>query len=356
MFIQQSLRMLLACALALCADASFANGEDAFREARDFDAKATGFDLPERERKDFALKAIKRYSDVISKTKDINQKAEAFYRRGDLHLLLDETKSAIIDFSASLALVSQQPVVLHRRSMAAQGERNIKMALNDLSEAIRMDSNLPHVYLDRGIILFELGRLREARSDLTRHLTLDPDSSLGYSLRGSISFMEKDYEAAISDFLHAVDIQEEQFPRLVNNKDGYNPSQTDLYMKIGESYARAGNTRKQIDMYRRGIINNPGSVDLRNAAAWILVTSTDDGVHNPQEGLRLALEAQKLSGGRDANVLDTLAEAYCARGQTEKAIEAQQRAVHLRPNDSGFRERLWSFKRGKAHCGNKNST
>src|SRR4030067_553524 len=155
MFIQQSLRMLLACALALCAGTSLANEEDAFREARDFDTKATGIDFPDHERKDFALKAIKRYSDVILKTKDVTQKAEAFYRRGDLRLMLNETKLAITDFSASLALVSQQPVVLHRRSMAAQQEGDMKMALSDLSEAIRMDPDVPHAYLDRGFIFFE---------------------------------------------------------------------------------------------------------------------------------------------------------------------------------------------------------
>jgi hypothetical protein len=57
----------------------------------------------------------------------------------------------------------------------------------------------------------------------------------------------------------------------------------------------------------------------------------------PAEGVRLAERAVRLTEGRNATALDTLAAAYATAGQTDRAIETAERALTLAV-ESGERE------------------
>jgi predicted Zn-dependent protease len=68
----------------------------------------------------------------------------------------------------------------------------------------------------------------------------------------------------------------------------------------------------------------PGAlIDL----AWSLATSERPDVRAPGEAVRLAERAAERTGHDNATVLDTLAVAYAAVGQRERALAAEENAL-----------------------------
>jgi TPR repeat protein len=75
--------------------------------------------------------------------------------------------------------------------------------------------------------------------------------------------------------------------------------------------------------------------------ALLLATSKNPHVHNPQEAISLATKAVATSNNPD--YLDTLAAAYFADGQTDKAIEAEQKALAMSPSNDSYKESLQKY-------------
>jgi hypothetical protein len=71
--------------------------------------------------------------------------------------------------------------------------------------------------------------------------------------------------------------------------------------------------------------------------AWIIATAPNLELRVPAEGVRLAERAVRLTSGANATALDTLAAAYAAAGQSDRAIETAERALKV-ALESGERE------------------
>ncbi len=85
-----------------------------------------------------------------------------------------------------------------------------------------------------------------------------------------------------------------------------------------------------------------------NELAWSLI-DPDREKKADAKLVKLALNAAKkgvdLTKGKDANLLDTLACAYFADGNVAKAIETQEQALKLRPDDEELKAHLEKFKK-----------
>ena len=73
----------------------------------------------------------------------------------------------------------------------------------------------------------------------------------------------------------------------------------------------------------------PGWFKALNNLAWIKATHPNPDNRNPDEAVKLALRACKLTGYNRIDVLDTLAVAYAAIGEFGKAIETSKKALSL---------------------------
>jgi TPR repeat protein len=84
--------------------------------------------------------------------------------------------------------------------------------------------------------------------------------------------------------------------------------------------------------------NDPGAM---NNLALLLATSKNERVQNPQEAILLATKA--VTSTNNPDYLDTLAAAYFAAGQTDKAIEAEQKALAMSPENVSYKESLQKY-------------
>jgi tetratricopeptide (TPR) repeat protein len=86
--------------------------------------------------------------------------------------------------------------------------------------------------------------------------------------------------------------------------------------------ARPGHDALAAVHLRRAVLDGPDAPDAWNALAWLLATSPDPAVRDGAEARRAADRAVGLTGGRDANALDTRAAALAAAGRFAEAAEA----------------------------------
>ena len=93
----------------------------------------------------------------------------------------------------------------------------------------------------------------------------------------------------------------------------------------------------------RAIGDESDDAEIHNAMAWELATRK----LYPDEALEMALRAIELAPD-DSNIMDTVAEAYYAAGEYEKAVEWEKKALEIEPNNAFFNEQLVKFEGARA--------
>jgi len=92
------------------------------------------------------------------------------------------------------------------------------------------------------------------------------------------------------------------------------------------------------DEFRGAIAENPDSAPAYNQFAW-LVGNTDGDL---DEALKCSLRSVELAP-REGGFFDTLAHVYFAKGEYEKAVETQKKAVKLDPHSGVLQRKLKVF-------------
>ena len=89
-----------------------------------------------------------------------------------------------------------------------------------------------------------------------------------------------------------------------------------------------------------------------NNLAWLQATHKQAKFYNPDEAIRLAERACKITNYEKPEVLDTLAAAYAATGRFDQAIETAEKALESAQSSgqiellNQIRKRLQLYKTG----------
>src|SRR6266571_6010093 len=94
-----------------------------------------------------------------------------------------------------------------------------------------------------------------------------------------------------------------------------------------------------VQWYRLAVDQNDWGA--MNNLARLLATTKNERVRNPQEAVALATKA--VAAANNPDYVDTLAAAYFAAGQTDKAIEAEQKALAMNPGNDSYKESLQKY-------------
>ncbi|TFG95861.1 MAG: tetratricopeptide repeat protein [Myxococcales bacterium] len=99
------------------------------------------------------------------------------------------------------------------------------------------------------------------------------------------------------------------------------------YASLAVVWAASGRTADAVREGREAMRRDPELSWAANNLAWILATSPDPALRDPDEAVRFAERAVRRSRERDPDLLDTLAAAYAAAARFDAAIAAAERAV-----------------------------
>ena len=194
----------------------------------------------------------------------------------------------------------------------------------------------------RGIDLIEKGEYKTAITLFSRLIDQDPKNSKALYLRGLAYQSSDDHTLAIEDFYRVTALA---------------PESIDAYRRRARSHRSQRNYTGAFIDYSRAAEIAPKDPVSCNELAWFLGTCTDDTFRNGKEAIKWATKACAQTQWKKPVYLDTLAAAYAANGQFEKAVEWQAKALEDADKLEGAvgkkevenaRHRLALFKKNKS--------
>ena len=141
---------------------------------------------------------------------------------------------------------------------------------------------------------------------------LAPNNGIAWFILGQIHTQRNDLDGAVHAFRQALRVT---------------PEDAEIHHRLGLALAALGQFDAMQQQMHRAIRMKPDSSAPLNDLAWILSTHDDANIRQPETAVRLAQQACELTGGQEATSLDTLAAAYAASDQFERALVTARKAL-----------------------------
>jgi tetratricopeptide (TPR) repeat protein len=200
---------------------------------------------------------------------------------------------------------------------ALVGVRRFSDAIEQFAAAARLDPNNFDAHLNLGNVLMQRGRPAAALPHLHDALNVAPNRWEPHALLAEA-------HAQLGNLAEAV-VQTREVARL-------RPREIDPLLALARLARAAGQPAAAIDAYREVLRRAPGRADAECALAFVLATTSDPTLRDPDEALRLAQNAVSRSHRAKADHLLALAAAQAAAGQSAEAMQAAEEAARLGPS------------------------
>ncbi len=225
---------------------------------------------------------------------------------------------------------AQQITKLLAQGVEFRAQTQDGQALQRFQEAILKDPNDERPYEAIASLYLQQNRVAEALREYQKALRLSPDSpqaqmglAVVYSRQGDPKKAQKFLEAAV----------------------GKNPNTAQLQTSLGDLCADQKLYPEAIAHYQAALRINPKLAEAQNNLAWLLATADDQRYRNPSGALQHAQQAVKLSGWKQAEFVDTLAEALFQNGQYAQAVKVEQKALALDPREPDIQKHLAKYRK-----------
>jgi protein O-mannosyl-transferase len=164
-----------------------------------------------------------------------------------------------------------------------------------------------------GSALLRKGELDEAIVQYYKAIEIKPDSALAHYDLANVLLQKGQVDEAIAHYERAIEIK---------------PDDADVYNNLGIVLFQKGQVDQAIAHYQKALDINPQNVQARANLAWALATSPQSSMLKAI-AVKLAQQANQLTGGANPTVLHILAAAYAQTGQFTEAVETAQRSLQL---------------------------
>ena len=130
------------------------------------------------------------------------------------------------------------------RGMLFASRGDYDLAIEDFTEAIKLDPNNVTAYKFRGLSYFYKKDYDRAIAEYNQAIKLDPNNAEAYGLRGEAYFCKKDYDRAIADYTQAIKLA---------------PNLKDIYTTRSNAYIEKGDYDRAIADSNQAIKLDPNS-------------------------------------------------------------------------------------------------
>jgi Tfp pilus assembly protein PilF/uncharacterized membrane protein YhaH (DUF805 family) len=180
--------------------------------------------------------------------------------------------------------------------------------------AVMCTSNNAPAHINLGNAFTDQGRLDEAIVQYRRALRISPGYAEAHYNLGNTFAAQDRLDTAIAEYRQAIEI---------------NPRHAFAHANMAAILARQGRFAEAAAHFREALQLQFDHSDVNNNLAWLRATCPEAGLRNAAEAVTLAERANRLSGYRRADYLDTLAAAYAEAGRFPEALETACRAAEL---------------------------
>jgi len=212
---------------------------------------------------------------------------------------------------------------------------------------------------------------REYQS-LQAALRLAPKQEQPHEELGRYYLRQRKYDEGIAEYQQAVRLTEgdqqqrlelgiayelkgdpQKAQQIIEQELGKNPASeqgrnllAENYVMLADLYAGQKLYREAVTAYQQALRLTPDSAVAHNNLAWLYATCDDPNFRDPRSALIHAQRAVELSQGKQADFLDTLAEAHFVNGQYAEAVDVQKKALSLDPSNTELQKHMARYRQG----------
>jgi len=223
---------------------------------------------------------------------------------------MDRFEEAAIEFQNGLQIKPDAPFALNDLGIIYGRQGKFDQASECFMKALKINPNFAEARTNFGYVLANQGKLDDAMVNLNESLRINPKSALTHRYLGQVLERKGKIDQAVSHFEEALQLK-------------------------------------------------PDWDELMNELAWILASSDNTAVRNPEKAVKLARRVCELTNYKRPECLDTLAVAYAASGDFSKAMEITEKALELCQSSDQetlkkeLESRLALYKAGKPYIENE---
>jgi tetratricopeptide (TPR) repeat protein len=196
------------------------------------------------------------------------------------------------------------------RALARRGQYSDAIA--ELDKVLAVRNQTADAYYEKGICQLRLGQETAAVSSFTEALRHYPDHADAHMQLGLILSRLNKPQQACPHFIKVTQLR---------------PSDADAYYQVAFCQLRMGKVEEAIAGYRDALRLRPDWPEAQNDLAWILATTSDDKLRNPNEAGMLAKGGFEAARRKPPLFLDTLAAAQAGVGDFANAQKTEQVAI-----------------------------
>jgi tetratricopeptide (TPR) repeat protein len=211
-------------------------------------------------------------------------------------------------------------------------------AIAQFEQVLEENGNYAEVHGNLGRALAIKGSEERAMAQWRKAVELNPSYAEGYNDLGAALLRKGKVDEAIVNLRKACAV---------------NPAFAAAHFNLGTALAAARQTGPAVAEWRAGLRLDPNHVSTLNQMARVLATDPDASERSAAEAVRLAEQANRLTGNGEPAILDTLAAAYAEAGRFSEAVEAARRALQAagtqdqRALAASIRDRIVLYEAGK---------
>jgi tetratricopeptide (TPR) repeat protein len=287
--------------------------------------------LADADRIDRALELAQRAADVAPSDPDVLALfGLCYFRHGEL----DKAEAAVtaalgIDARNEEARLIRSAIFL-KKADDALDEGDTAMGRDLLASLLESDPDNYDAHVALGRSYAKEDDTERASAEFHTAAELRPSSPVPHALIGDLYQKQGDTVTAEAEFLRAIEMDAK-----------YEPP----YFHLIELYDKENRHDEVMEMYRKVLLVEPAGA--HNEIAWLLATSANPEFRNPDMAIVHATKAVELEP--HPWYIDTLAEAYYAKGEYDLAIAIIKEAIAKSPDNlSYYLEQLTKFEQAKA--------
>lgn len=288
---------------------------------------------------------LQMWSDVVRKSP---QNARAWNNLGNIYLERGNYDQAIAYLSEAYHYNPAYPLALYNLGVAFTYQGDPEKATFFTLEALRIDPSYKNAHNTLGMLALSRNDLAEAKKQFLEVLEANPAHTSAHNNLAGILMMEKNFAEGEAHLQRAIQIDPQyadsyfnlgvllltsgraaQAPPQFLEAVRLNPQKPQVYHYLGLAYEEINQVIDAVKAYQKELELRPDSPQTLNQLAYLLATSDDPDLRNPEVAIQLAQRASTLLNNQNPIPLNTLAKAYAEAGKFPEAIQSAQKAIDI---------------------------
>jgi protein O-mannosyl-transferase len=254
------------------------------------------------------------YEHAAAAVKILPEYTDALSNLGSALLAKGKIDDSIACYRRALQLRPGDSDLHHDLGCALVKKDDWNAAIDEFQVATRLNPGAVQFHSDLARALLTNGKLDEGTQELQKILQIDPNHWESHYSLGQISLSQGKIEEAAHHYSDAIHI---------NATNGM------LHFRLGLALNLLNKNEEAAQEYQQSLNYDPHNVEALNNLAWMRASSSNPKLRNGKEAVRLAEEACRLDQTHDARYVSTLAAAYAADNQFEKATQTATQAAGI---------------------------